>query len=79
MRPESQVRDEIDEIQTAVRQQLDKELIRLFNTLLFCSVSLTDRYTVNGPVRVTLTGIIIPTAAVSRSEFEYNYIMAQSF
>ncbi|KAF1454692.1 Rotatin, partial [Spheniscus demersus] len=43
VRPESQVRDEIDEIQTAVRQQLDKELIRLFNTLLFCSVSLTDR------------------------------------
>ncbi|XP_009469615.1 PREDICTED: rotatin [Nipponia nippon] len=43
VRPESQVRDEIDEIQTAVRQQLDKELIRLFNTLLLCSVSLTDR------------------------------------
>ncbi|KAK1192717.1 RTTN protein, partial [Pygoscelis papua] len=43
VRPESQVRDEIDEIQTAVRQQLDKELICLFNTLLFCSVSLTDR------------------------------------
>ncbi|NXE81574.1 RTTN protein, partial [Cochlearius cochlearius] len=43
VRPESQVRDEIDEIQTAVRQQLDKELICLFNTLLFCSMSLTDR------------------------------------
>ncbi|NXK48365.1 RTTN protein, partial [Chauna torquata] len=43
VRPESQVRDEIDEIQTAVRQQLDKELIRLFNALLFCSVSVTDR------------------------------------
>ncbi|NXI63217.1 RTTN protein, partial [Anseranas semipalmata] len=43
VRPESQVQDEIDEIQTAVRQQLDKELIRLFNTLLFCSVSVTDR------------------------------------
>ncbi|XP_074753873.1 rotatin isoform X1 [Athene noctua] len=43
VRPESQVRDEIDEIQTAVRQQLDKELIRLFNTLLFCSMSVTDR------------------------------------
>ncbi|NXT33646.1 RTTN protein, partial [Pelecanoides urinatrix] len=40
---ESQVQDEIDQIQTAVRQQLDKELIRLFNTLLFCSMSLTDR------------------------------------
>ncbi|XP_010179221.1 PREDICTED: rotatin, partial [Mesitornis unicolor] len=43
VRPESQVRDEIDEIQTAVRQQLDKELIRLFSTLLFCSMSVTDR------------------------------------
>ncbi|KAM9575704.1 rotatin isoform 3-T3 [Guaruba guarouba] len=43
VRPESQVRDEIDEMQTAVRQQLDKELIRLFNTLLFCSMSVTDR------------------------------------
>ncbi|XP_049686242.1 rotatin isoform X2 [Accipiter gentilis] len=43
VRPESQVQDEIDEIQTAVRQQLDKELIRLFNTLLFCSMSVTDR------------------------------------
>uniref|UniRef100_A0A8C0EDK3 Rotatin n=1 Tax=Bubo bubo TaxID=30461 RepID=A0A8C0EDK3_BUBBB len=44
VRPESKVRDEIDEIQSAVRQQLDKELIRLFNTLLFCSMSVTDRY-----------------------------------
>ncbi|XP_037236561.1 rotatin isoform X2 [Falco rusticolus] len=43
VRPESQVRNEIDEIQTAVRQQLDKELIRLFNTLLRCSMSVTDR------------------------------------
>uniref|UniRef100_A0A8C4J2I0 Rotatin n=1 Tax=Dromaius novaehollandiae TaxID=8790 RepID=A0A8C4J2I0_DRONO len=43
VRPESQVQDAIDEIQTAVRQQLDKELIRLFNTLLFCSMSVTDR------------------------------------
>ncbi|NXK02352.1 RTTN protein, partial [Herpetotheres cachinnans] len=43
VRPESQVQDEIDEIQTAVRQQLDKELIRLFNTLLVCSMSVTDR------------------------------------
>ncbi|KAM9387382.1 rotatin [Phaethornis superciliosus] len=43
VRPESQVQDEIDEIQTAVRQQLDKELIHLFNTLLFCSMSVTDR------------------------------------
>uniref|UniRef100_A0A8C3KAN6 Rotatin n=1 Tax=Calidris pygmaea TaxID=425635 RepID=A0A8C3KAN6_9CHAR len=44
VRSESQVRDEIDEIQTAVRQQLDKELVCLFNMLLFCSVSVTDRY-----------------------------------
>ncbi|PKU47494.1 rotatin isoform x3 [Limosa lapponica baueri] len=43
VRSESKVRDEIDEIQTAVRQQLDKELLRLFNMLLFCSVSVTDR------------------------------------
>ncbi|XP_075272661.1 rotatin isoform X3 [Opisthocomus hoazin] len=43
VRPESQVQDEIDEIQTGVRQQLDKELSRLFNTLLLCSVSVTDR------------------------------------
>lgn len=56
VRPESQVRDEIDEMQTAVRQQLDKELIHLFNTLLFCSMSLTDRYSVNGPAHVILTG-----------------------
>ncbi|NXJ02101.1 RTTN protein, partial [Psophia crepitans] len=43
VRPESQVQDEIDETQTAVRQQLDKELIRLSSTLLFCSMSVTDR------------------------------------
>ncbi|XP_027738679.1 rotatin isoform X2 [Empidonax traillii] len=43
VRPESQVRDEIDETQTAVRQRLDKELIRLFNTLLVCSMSVADR------------------------------------
>ncbi|NXK37958.1 RTTN protein, partial [Piprites chloris] len=43
VRPESQVRDEIDEAQTAVRQRLDKELIRLFNMLLVCSMSVTDR------------------------------------
>ncbi|NWJ02806.1 RTTN protein, partial [Crypturellus undulatus] len=43
VRPESQVQDAIDEIQTSVRQQLDKELIHLFNTLLLCSISVTDR------------------------------------
>ncbi|NXP27460.1 RTTN protein, partial [Scytalopus superciliaris] len=43
VRPESQVRDEIDETQTAVRQRLDKELICLFNMLLVCSMSVTDR------------------------------------
>ncbi|NXS55329.1 RTTN protein, partial [Brachypteracias leptosomus] len=43
VRPESQVEDETDEMQTAVRQQLDKELIGLFNTVLFSSTSLTDR------------------------------------
>ncbi|NWT80047.1 RTTN protein, partial [Lanius ludovicianus] len=43
VRPESQVQDEMDETQAAVRQRLDKELIRLFNMLLVCSVSVTDR------------------------------------
>ncbi|NXJ63774.1 RTTN protein, partial [Rostratula benghalensis] len=43
VRSESQVQNEIDEIQTAVRQRLDKELLCLFNTLLFLSVSVTDR------------------------------------
>ncbi|NXN22206.1 RTTN protein, partial [Nycticryphes semicollaris] len=42
-RSESQVQNEIDELQAAVRQRLDKELIRLFNMLLFSSVSVTDR------------------------------------
>ncbi|XP_054141282.1 rotatin isoform X3 [Melozone crissalis] len=43
VRPESQVQDEMDETQAAVRQRLDKELIRLFNLLLVCSMSVTDR------------------------------------
>ncbi|XP_071411005.1 rotatin isoform X2 [Pithys albifrons albifrons] len=43
VRPESQVRDEMDETQTAVRQRLDKELICLFNMLLVCSMSVADR------------------------------------
>ncbi|RMC15646.1 hypothetical protein DUI87_07848 [Hirundo rustica rustica] len=43
VRPESQVQDEMDETQAAVRQRLDKELIHLFNTLLVCSMSMTDR------------------------------------
>ncbi|KFQ35147.1 Rotatin, partial [Merops nubicus] len=43
VRAESQVQDGVDETQSAVRQQLDKELIHLFNTLLFCSMSVTDR------------------------------------
>ncbi|NXU83630.1 RTTN protein, partial [Xiphorhynchus elegans] len=43
VQPESQVRDEIDETQTAVRQRLDKELISLFSMLLVCSTSVTDR------------------------------------
>ncbi|KAM6283410.1 rotatin isoform 2-T2 [Porphyrio hochstetteri] len=43
VRPESQVRDGIDETQSAVRQHLDKELLRLCNTLLVCSMSVTDR------------------------------------
>ncbi|NXB78861.1 RTTN protein, partial [Donacobius atricapilla] len=43
VRPESHVQDEMDETQAAVRQRLDKELIRLFNTLLVCSMPVTDR------------------------------------
>ncbi|NXJ18877.1 RTTN protein, partial [Dicrurus megarhynchus] len=43
VRPESQEQNEMDETQAAVRQRLDKELIRLFNMLLVCSVSVTDR------------------------------------
>ncbi|NXF08583.1 RTTN protein, partial [Smithornis capensis] len=43
VRPESHVRDEVDETQTAVRQRLDKELVNLFNMLLVCSMSVTDR------------------------------------
>lgn len=65
MRPESQVRDGTDEIQTAVRQQLDKELIHLFNTLLFCSKSVTDRYSLNGTACVILTGIVMPCDTAS--------------
>lgn len=56
VRPESQVQDEVDETQAAVRQRLDKELIRLFNMLLVCSVSATDRYSANGPASVILIG-----------------------
>lgn len=56
VRPESQVQDEMDETQAAVRQRLDKELIRLFNMLLVCSVSVTDRYSANGPACVILPG-----------------------
>ncbi|NXG47902.1 RTTN protein, partial [Psilopogon haemacephalus] len=43
LRPESQARDEADEMLSAVRQQLDKELIHLFNTLLVCSMAVNDR------------------------------------
>lgn len=47
VRPESQGQDEMDETQAAVRQRLDKELIRLFNMLLVCSMAVTDRYSAN--------------------------------
>uniref|UniRef100_A0A8C6RDZ2 Rotatin n=1 Tax=Nannospalax galili TaxID=1026970 RepID=A0A8C6RDZ2_NANGA len=40
---ESQAREETDDIQTAVRQRLQKELISLFNTLLLVFVTVTDR------------------------------------
>ncbi|XP_032078942.1 rotatin isoform X1 [Thamnophis elegans] len=41
--PESPVQDEADELKTAVRQQLQKELIAFFNTLLLRFMSVTDR------------------------------------
>uniref|UniRef100_A0A673UZD7 Rotatin n=1 Tax=Suricata suricatta TaxID=37032 RepID=A0A673UZD7_SURSU len=40
---ESQAREETDDIRTAIRQQLQKELIALFNTLLLNFVAVTDR------------------------------------
>ncbi|XP_076991368.1 rotatin isoform X2 [Tamandua tetradactyla] len=40
---ESQAREEAEDIRTAVRQQLQKELIALFNTLLFNFMAVTDR------------------------------------
>ncbi|KAJ8779413.1 hypothetical protein J1605_012628 [Eschrichtius robustus] len=49
---ESQAREEADDIRTAVRQQLQKELVALFNTLLLSSVALTDR-TLRGMAHLT--------------------------
>ncbi|KAM6453844.1 rotatin isoform 1-T1 [Liasis olivaceus] len=43
VQPESQAQDEADDRKTAVRQQLQKELIAFFNTLLLRFMSLTDR------------------------------------
>ncbi|XP_023563198.1 rotatin isoform X2 [Octodon degus] len=40
---ESQTQEETDDIRTAVRQQLQKELIALFNTLLLSFMAVTDR------------------------------------
>ncbi|XP_054174456.1 rotatin isoform X5 [Homo sapiens] len=40
---ESQAREETDDIRTAVRQQLQKELIALFDTLLLNFMEVTDR------------------------------------
>uniref|UniRef100_G1MJ99 Rotatin n=1 Tax=Ailuropoda melanoleuca TaxID=9646 RepID=G1MJ99_AILME len=40
---ESQAREETDDIRTAVRQQLQKELMALFNTLLLSFMAVTDR------------------------------------
>ena len=41
---ESQTREETDDVRTAVRQQLQKELIALFSTLLLSFEAVTDRY-----------------------------------
>ncbi|XP_061450623.1 rotatin isoform X2 [Rhineura floridana] len=43
VQPESQQQDEIDDLKIAVRQQLQKELIAFFNTLLLSFMSVTDR------------------------------------
>ncbi|XP_070309048.1 rotatin isoform X3 [Odocoileus virginianus] len=40
---ESQTREEMDDVRTAVRQQLQKELIALFSTLLLSFEAVTDR------------------------------------
>lgn len=44
VQPESPAQDDADELKTAVRQQLQKELIAFFNTLLLRFMSVTDRY-----------------------------------
>lgn len=41
---ESQAREETDHVRTAVRQQLQKELIALLNSLLLVFMTVTDRY-----------------------------------
>uniref|UniRef100_A0A6J0TVC1 Rotatin n=1 Tax=Pogona vitticeps TaxID=103695 RepID=A0A6J0TVC1_9SAUR len=43
VQPESQAQEEIDDLKTAVRQQLQKELIAFFNILLVSFMSITDR------------------------------------
>lgn len=52
VRPESQVQDEKDNVQTTIRQRLEKELIGLSNTLLFCFMSVTDRYSIKASVHI---------------------------
>lgn len=41
---EAQAREEADDVSTAVRQQLQKELVALFSTLLLSLAAVTDRY-----------------------------------
>ncbi|KAF7245226.1 Rotatin [Varanus komodoensis] len=43
VQPESQAQDEVDDLRIAVRQQLQKELIAFFNTLLLSFMSVSDR------------------------------------
>ncbi|XP_019489896.1 PREDICTED: rotatin [Hipposideros armiger] len=52
---ESQAREEADDIRTAVRQQLQKELIALFNTLLLSFTAVTDRYACDSEDLLVLT------------------------
>ncbi|KAJ7338639.1 hypothetical protein JRQ81_012541, partial [Phrynocephalus forsythii] len=43
VQPASQAQEETDDLKTAVRQQLQKELMAFFNTLLVSFMSITDR------------------------------------
>ncbi|XP_042300046.1 rotatin-like [Sceloporus undulatus] len=52
VQPESQVQDETDDLKIPVRQQLQKELIAFFNTLLVSFMTVTERYSVKRFVHI---------------------------